>query len=277
MKTATMALAAFLPLAGVSALGTGCDNTHLLGGIDGGPPASDDSGPPPGGDAGADVPETGGLGPVQSWTGYIENYKFASGSDAVRISFAADTTGAIVGTVTLGNGTPPPPATDPNVGYPSDIGGPDATPVPTDHVAEGYTYTMRNVAFNGRRMQFGVGLWELWRDWCVLQTPVPPQGVCDEPVCQGSCLPNWGSMISADQMHCAQLNPSTDQYEPVDCGKLTLCQFGMVCVCYGTTCAVRDQGVQLSFDVSVTTDGAFADGSVDGRISPHNVHFTKNP
>jgi hypothetical protein len=84
-------------------------------------------------------------------------------------------------------------------------------------------------------------------------------------------------MISADHMHCALLDPSTGQYDhPVDCGKLTLCQFGMVCVCGATACAVRDQGVQLSFDVLMTTDGAFADGSVDGRIGPHNVHFTKN-
>jgi hypothetical protein len=282
MKTSTMTLAAVVSLAGAAMLGTGCDNTHLLGGFDGGPPPSDDSGPPPGGDSGlppggdasVDVPEAGGLGPIQSWTGYIENYHFASGSDAVRFSFVSDSAGKIVGTVKLGDGTPPPPATDPNVGYPSDVGSLDSLSVPTTYVSEGYAYTMRDVTLSARRMQFSVAYWELWQGWCALQTPVPPVGVCDEPVCAGSCLPNTGSMISGDHMHCALWNSSTDQYDqPVDCGKLVLCQLSMACTCGLTTCSVREQGIQLSFDLAVTSDGASADGSVAG----HNVHFTKDP
>lgn len=282
MKTAITRDAWIVAAAATAIALAGCDNTHLLGTLDGGPPPSQDSGPSPADDAGpdlpgmdADRPDAGG--PITSWTGYIENYKFASGSDAVRIAYTSDASGNVVGTVTLGAGSPPPPATDPNVGYPADIGSVDGPPVPRSYVAEGYRYTMRNVMFSARRMQFSVAFWELWQGWCALQTPVPPQGSCDEPVCPGTCLPNWGSMISADHMHCAQLNPATNQYEPVDCGKLALCQFGMACTCDPTTCSVRDQGIQLTFDVSVSTDGAFADGSIVGQIVGHNVHFTKDP
>ena len=234
-----------------------CDNTHVIGAVDGGPP------PPQDGDAGPG-------GPITSWTGYIENYNFRSGSDAVRVSYAPDATGKIVGTVTLGNGTPPPPPTDPNVGYPSDFVGPYGAWSPTSYVAEGYAYTMRDIAFNGRRMQFGVAYWELWQGWCALETPVPGTD---------SCLPNLGRMISADQMHCAQLNPATGEYDlVVDCGKLALCGAGgMACTCDATACSVRDQGIQLSFDLSVTSDGAFADGSVTGQIAGRNVHLTKDP
>ena len=274
MKTAIRIDACVVAVAATALALAACDATHLLGTLDGGPPPEQDSGPPPGTDAGpdlsgADRSDAGPSGPITSWTGYIENYKFASGSDAVRVSYTTDATGNIVGTVTLGNGTPPPPATDPNVGYPSELSTFDELGIPRFYVAEGYAYTMRDVAFTGRRMQFDVAYWELWQGWCALQTPVPGQT---------SCLPNVGSMVSADHMHCALLNSATSQYDqPVDCGKLALCQFGMACMCGIAGCSVQEQGIQLFFDLSVTTDGASADGSVTGQINGHNVHLTKDP
>lgn len=273
MKTAMRIHACVVAAAATAIALAACDTNHLLGTLDGGPPPGQDSGPPPGTDAGPDMqgpdrPDAGPSGPITSWTGYIENYKFPSGSDAVRIAYTTDATGNIVGTVTLGNGTPPPPATDQNVGYPPGLSDFDSTAIPRSYVAEGYAYTMRDVDFNGRRMKFSVGIWELWQGWCVLQTPFPSAD---------SCLPNAGASISADHMHCALLNPATGQYDyPVDCGKLSLCQFGMTCTCDATGCTVRDQGRQLTFDLSVTADGAFADGSVSVENSNRNIHFTKD-
>jgi len=291
MKTAGMGRgflgAGFVVLAAIAFLGTGCDNNHLLGAVDGGPPPADDSGPPPSQDSGPppsqdsgptpqdsgpppmdarpDLPPDGG---TASWTGYIENYQFFSGSDAVRISFAADAAGRLTGTVILGNGTPPVAATDPNVGYPPDLvsqhGGFDLAP--PSYVAEGYPYTMKNGTLSGQRLQFCVSLGELWKGWCALQTPAGSSG---------ACVMNTGFMVDPSGT-CALRNPATNQYDmPVDCGKLMLCASG-VCLCNAATasCAVNDGDVQLRFDVTMTTDGR-ADGSTAG-LTNHNVHFTKD-
>jgi hypothetical protein len=241
----------------------GCDNNHLIGGVDGG-------GPPASSDAGGNNPDAGTVTPTESWTGYIENFQFSSGSDAVKISFTADAAGHLVGTVKLGNGTPPPPPTDPNVGYPADLVGPGPLIIgPANYVAEGFSYSMLDATISGRRLQFRVGLWELWRDWCALQTPVDTSG---------GCLPNWGSMISGDGKSCALGNPNTGQYEPVDCGKLVLCGgISMTCRCDAGTssCTVDESSGGITFDISMSA--GLADGSVAGLGTEHNAHFTKDP
>jgi hypothetical protein len=251
-------IAAGLAVAAAALLGGGCDNNHQLGAVGGGR-GSEEGGTPPGMDA--------GIGGSQSWTGYIENYQFRSGSDAVRFAFATDATGAVTGTVILGNGTPPPPATDPNVGYPpgygAQNGGPTQIGGPT-YVAEGYVYTMRNATLDGARLRFGVALRELWHDWCALQTPIPGSS---------NCLPNWGGMSSPNG--CAQTNPTTGEVVPVDCGKFALC-FGIsdVCLCDASACKANDSNPDIGFDVSIVNDRA--DGSVAGYAN-NNVHFTKDP
>ncbi|HMF40398.1 MAG TPA: hypothetical protein VKQ32_06880 [Polyangia bacterium] len=260
-------------LAAIALAGAGCTNNHLLGAVDGdgGPPGSNDGavraddGPPPTqpNDAGSDAREIGVLGPSTSWTGYVENYQFPSGSDVVKIAFASDDAGQVVGTVILGNGTPPPPATDPNVGYPPGYGAPQQPVIvgpPAGYIAEGYAYSMRNGTLVGSRLRFGVSLTDLWQGWCALQTPVAGSS---------SCLPNWGGMSSPSG--CALLNPATNQYVPVDCGKFDLCFLGMICRCDASGCQVQDYGISDMFDVSINNDRA------DGSMDTHNVHFTKDP
>jgi hypothetical protein len=65
--------------------------------------------------------DPGTLGAPVGWTGYIENHTFTSGSDAIALEFATDAKGIVAGTIIFGMGTPPPPASDPNVGYPSNL------------------------------------------------------------------------------------------------------------------------------------------------------------
>ena len=294
MKTATLRSAFMLGASAfaVVAFGAGSDNRHLLGAVDGGAGTTGAAGTAviagttgtagttgAAGSTGGSIdagtgPEVGVLGPSQSWTGYIENYKFRSGSDAVKITFASDAAGNLVGTVTLGSGTPPPPATDPNVGYPADLlsSVPDVTSA-RNYLAEGFGYSMRSGTVTGARLRFGVDTWEIWKGWCALQTPAPRQGPCNEAVCQTSCLPNWGSMSGPNG--CGLLNPATNQYDPVDCGKLALCGFGSVCMCVvASGCSVREDGSPISFDLTITGD--LASGSVAG-LGDHNVHFTKDP
>jgi len=91
MTTAThrRILAATLAAAAIAL--AGCDNRHLIGTFDGGAGPADDGALPPDFDALSpdsstspppdgrpNLPDAGDLGPLQSWTGYIENYQFKS-------------------------------------------------------------------------------------------------------------------------------------------------------------------------------------------------------
>jgi hypothetical protein len=209
--------------------------------------------------------------PIETWTGYIENKKFPSGSDTVTLSFSSGPDGHLTGTVTLGNGTPPPPATNPDVGYPPGYWPQQAVPsgLPT-YVAEGYTYPIHDGTVSGRRMQFAINLIDLWQGWCALQMPPPGSYLC---------MATKGGSVSADRTTCENSNPVTGANESVDCGKFALCVLEMVCRCNNpssaTQCTPMDGGVPIRFDVSV--DGNLADGSVDGAFGVRNAHFTKDP
>ena len=207
-----------------------------------------------------------------SWTGYIENYQFASGSDAINFTFALDSTGQVVGTVVLGNGTPPPPATDPNVGYPANLPDPmgiGALDPATGYWAEGFAYSMANGIFSPQRLRFAIRNFELWSGWCALQTPVDDSGMC---------LPNWGGSSTGEgtSSQCYQQNPANGQNTVVDCGKFNLCVVSRVCLCVSTTACVFDPngGTPASFDLAIS--GNTANGSVTGIIGDRaNVHFTQ--
>ena len=239
----------------------GCDNQHLVGRIG---QNGNDAGPSSTADARQAVPveslDARVIGPITqaqtSWTGYIENYQFPSGSDVVTFTFAADSAGEVVGSVVLGNGTPPAPATDPNVGYPSNLPstGYDGS------WTEGFSYSMVNGLSTPTRLRFTIRSFELWSGWCALQTPV-----------QGSdmCLPNWGGAMTNGQ--CSQTNPANGTTTIVDCGKLNLCLEVQVCVCSTVPCVVTpNAGPELSFDIAITNNDA------SGSVSGHNVHFTQD-
>jgi cysteine-rich repeat protein len=209
-----------------------------------------------------------------SWTGYIENYQFASGSDAIDFTFAIDLSGHVIGKVVLGNGTPPPPATDPNVGYPANLPDPMGMGVldpVTGYWAEGFAYSMANGIFSPQRLRFVIQNFELWSGWCALQTPVDDSGMC---------LPNWGGSDSPGYGtvdRCYQSNPANGQATLVDCGKLNLCVGSRVCLCSTTACVFDPNGgTPASFDLAIS--GNTANGSVTGIIGDRaNVHFTQDP
>ena len=213
-----------------------------------------------------DAMAIGQLGSSQSWTGYVENYQFSSGSDVIRFTFAADSAGQIIGTVLLGNAVPPPAATDPNIGYPSDFA---ATQVDvSSYWVEGFSYSMANGKLTPDRVRFTARGNELWSGWCMLQTSVDSSGMC---------LPSWGPLPSwANHGQCAQVNPANGQTIDVDCGKLALCIESPVCICSATTCSVDlSTGGTVSFDLALS--GTAANGSIVGNLGQYNVHFTQDP
>jgi hypothetical protein len=270
-----------------------CDADHILGVSGGGQSGQSGEGqgsPGAGGTSGAGVAlagtsgtvtdpgGTGGmkllagpLGPSQSWTGYIENYQFGSRSDALSLTFAADANGIVKGTMVFGMGAPPPPASDPNVGYPPDLfaNGGITVGIGAAHtyISEGYPYSFDGGTLDARRLRFTVDLWQLWASWCALETPASDGS--------GSCVPNWSAMITFDP-RCAQTDPTTKELVSVDCGKYVLCSGG-VCACTARGCALSSSSTEIvTFDVFVAGDTLT--GSVSGEpfLATSNVHFVKD-
>jgi hypothetical protein len=231
-----------------------------LGGIGGA------AGPSDGGlgGAGGMVIMHGALGPSQSWTGYVENFTFWSGSDQIKLDFATDSNGVAAGTIVFGMGAPPAPATNPNVGYPPGVGGGGLggnTGSERDSVAEGYTYQFDGGSFDSQRLRFTVLLSQLWSGWCALQTP-PSDGS------QG-CFPNGGG--GKDSSGCYVNNQGA--MVAFDCSKFFLCVNQQPCLCDQSGCRASPSSPITQFDLflSAGTMSGSAVGSFAG-----NVHFVKN-
>jgi hypothetical protein len=253
-----------------------CDARHDIGGVGmtpadaGGRGGTNGSGggggspadPGTNGQSGARM--VGTLGPATSWTGYVENLKNFASWDTVTFSYATDAAGLAEGTVVFGMGTPPPPATDPNTGYPPGAQNPPLLGM----VMQGFPYPLRGGVQSGRRLTFGVSWTDVWAGWCALQTPPAEDNI-------GGCLPNWGG--SEADGTCSQRNPHTGQVVVVDCGKFYLClRPGTPCSCSATACAAGGNQ-SVGFDMTLSIVGDAADGSVTGLFGDHNVHFTKDP
>jgi hypothetical protein len=227
-------------------------------------------------DAGVPVPSGHDAGPAAtgplsqgptSWTGYIENYQFPSTSDVIRFTSTVDSAGQVMVTVLLGNGTPPPPATDPNVAYPPGL----ATEgmmldSASNYWSEGFAYSMTSGTFQPQRLRFTINNYQLWSEWCALEKPIDGSDMC---------IPSWGN-ASCTQDQCSLRNPATGQMIQVDAGKFRLCQ-SLVCACSTTACVHNlNRGTTASFDLAVI--GPAADGSVVGLIGDRaNVHFILDP
>jgi hypothetical protein len=215
------------------------------------------------GDAGvhpaADVGPPGD-GAGDTWTGYVESCHFASGSDAIRI--VLDSNGHS-GTVYFGSGVAPPPATDPNVGYPPGFTGSDFGA--GSYVAEGFGYRFDGAMVSASRVQLMVSLGSLWAEWCSLQYPIAQDASGDNY----GCVPNTGFTSGSDG--CSYPDPTTHADVPVDCGRLAMCMPGNGCQCTATECSAP-LGPIVTFDFHVTgTDGS---GTVD-LFGPHNVYLTR--
>ena len=207
-----------------------------------------------------------------SWTGYIENYQFPSGSDVIKFTSTVDSAGQVKVTVFLGNGTPPPPATDPKVGYPPalrTLAMNGMMPPDNDYWAEGFAYSVASGTFSGQRLRFTIKNSQLWSGWCALQKPVDNSGMC---------LPESWPARGCDESHqCSMMNYATGQVIQVDLAAFNLCLSYRVCACSTTACdSDPSSGIAASFDLAVI--GPAADGSVVGLISERaNVHFTLDP
>jgi hypothetical protein len=250
------------------AVAAGCDHQFGIGAL--GPDAEVAL-------SGQDAANDGGVGlqGPTTWTGYVEDYQFPSGSNAIRLAFAIDSYGQVAGTVFFGDGSPPPPATDPNVGYPP-VSFLVANNNPLgNYWAEWFGYSIALGTSSPPRLQFTVENYELWSGWCALQLITWVGGD------SGTCLPNWeGGRIdyaNGDPPQCYLRNPTNQQDTVLDCGKYDLCITDRVCLCSEIECVSGQmRGAEAAFDLVLANN--IATGTVSGIVNdPANVHFTQDP
>lgn len=214
-----------------------------------------------GGSTGAAGLKAGPLGPSQSWTGYVEQINFPSGSDQIKLTFASDANGVVAGTVVFGEGSPPPPATDPDVGYPAGVGSDGAGGAPGTVPFEGYPYTFDGGTLDAHRLRFTVNLSQLWAGWCALQTQASDGS--------SGCVPNWSSV--SDGHSCWLIDPKTDTKVAYDCGKVMLCSPVGQCSCTASGCTFTQTGtLWATFDVFSSGD------TMSGSALGVNVHFVRD-
>ncbi|HEX2660710.1 MAG TPA: hypothetical protein VHU40_20660 [Polyangia bacterium] len=198
------------------------------------------------------------------WVGYIENLTvpFMSGSDAIKVSLRVQSDGQLAGSVVLGSGTPPAPATDPNVGWPA---GHSFFSQQLLFLVEGHAYDLESPKWEALRLRGIFSTTEPWGPWCHLQTSIMSAG---NPGHYG-CVPNFGS-TSTDEGTCYL---SSDPPQPINCDKLTLCRELWTCDCSADGCTNAPSN-DNSIDIAL--DGNHGDGTISLAFSgPHNVRLQR--
>src|SRR5262245_11819732 len=115
---------------------------------------------------GSDVPvgQAGAAALIGDWQGYIENYQFPSGSDAIVVAVQSGQGSQIGGHVVFGAGQPPQKPTDPNVGPPGVTHDPAKLFLPW----EGFAYTILQSSLTDTRLRFSIKTREVFKAWCEL-------------------------------------------------------------------------------------------------------------
>jgi hypothetical protein len=192
-----------------------------------------------------------------TWQGYAEAYAFDSGSDAIRI--VLDENGE--GTLEIGNASPLPTATDPEVGYPPGAAfGPGTLSVlPVGRLYSGFAFTIQGAIVANRRLQLEVVPTEVFAAWCALQTPVLDEVNSTDEHQSYYCVNNWGGGGNAEG--CYEKDPDTGERQPIDCGKRALCLVGRACACTADGCS-NSQGATATLDAALESEGDELEGTL---------------
>lgn len=211
-----------------------------------------------------------------TWDGYAEAYTFPpSGSDRVRL--VLDGSGS--GTFRVGdNDMLLPPASDPSVGYPPTIGANGPLTSQNWRLRDDFVYPVHNPQVQADRIQVGINDMDFYAGWCALQTPVARDP--SSPDSGYGCLPNLGSFFDGDAT-CGLIDADGTRI-PVDCGKLSMCNFLMVCTCTATGCGIparpADQSPALypeELDAALDSTGDNLTGTLTVNGERVTVHLTR--
>lgn len=196
---------------------------------------------------------------TEVWNGYVEGVSYPSGSDLVRLKITSIDGDVVTGSMTFGMGELPPPATDPDIGYPPvlyETFNP-LLPIDLDPILpfEGFEYTFEG-ELDGNRLKLSGSFAELWTDWCKLQTSY--------------VHPDDGEAAYYDSSRGYKFGPDGCFYkssgmpdERVDCIKYHLCR-SHVCRCDADRCVA---GTGASFSLDGTFDGDQFEGTIFGTPS----------
>jgi hypothetical protein len=206
---------------------------------------------------------------VGVWEGNLVGYVFPSGSTKIVLTFAKSTDGTYVAGIQFGEGPPPPPATDPSVGYPAGVT--PATPPEKHFYAEGFDYTANSLTISDSTITFDINLFTLWKDWCSLEPVIDWSP--DLPG-QFGCVSHWKWTSNPDGT-CTETNPSTGELVPIDCGKLTLCLVDRVCLCKTGGCVLADSNASIKGIADFTHETM--DFSISGAPITGNAVLTRQP
>ncbi|WP_437982291.1 hypothetical protein [Sorangium sp. So ce117] len=203
---------------------------------------------------------------VAHWEGYVENFKFRSGSDAVQLDIDTVEGSAIQGTVRFGAEPSMPPPTDPDVGYPPNPGIEVSYALGLPY--EGFDFTLLGAQLSESRLRFSIAPTELWKGWCELQTPrlvVTPGGLERTYFCESY----QGYLQGSDGCFLAD--------QPVDCAYIDLC-IKEVCHCRESGCTVDAELAEERVDFDLEFGQQEANGSIaiESAIF-YNVRLTRDP
>lgn len=213
-----------------------------------------DGGELPRGDAGVrPLPDAGPPGDAlgDEWNGYVAGVPFPSGSDHVRIVFdAPNGVAPRTGFIVFGDETLPGSPIDPNVGY-------EPHGASFGQLVEGFRYHFVDGDVTASRIRSSYDLAEPWQPWCAMQYPVAstPGGT------DYTCVP--GGMGRQSDRGCEYLDPYTNAWTGVDCGRFALCSFaGHACSCTAAGCTASSGFAPIELvDLHVTGDTAEGGGT----------------
>lgn len=195
------------------------------------------------------------------WQGYFENFSLNT-DDSLAISIVVADDGTMSGHVTIGQATPPAPATDPTTPWPPGLGitlGGAQLP----QYIPGFAYQARNVRWEAQRLRFEIEQFEPWQPSCQLQTPYPTSAG------GYNCVPGEGGGTSsgegADEQCIAQDNQGMVVAQVPCFAFFDLCGGPRVCQCDATACRA-DPSAVYTFDIALR-DG-LGDGSTSLTTSP---------
>jgi hypothetical protein len=225
-----------------------------------------------------------------AWQGEFDTYALRSGSKAVRIQFTgAPGPNGLCGTVTFGEGVPPPIATDPQAPPPGENN------LNYGQIIEGFAYEFiapgtapsdagapaRPLGLEDQRVRFGITLNQVYKSWCNLQLAYwqvnPFKGnLSNPPTKLFRCAPEGAYAARPNGSSC----DSGFSVPGLSCTQNLYC-FLDVCECNANYAAAAELGCTVNpsdateFDLSLA--GTILSGNVALLAGGTGMHLTRAP
>lgn len=189
----------------------------------------------------------------------LSDYYDEPKGDAVLTIKGLTADGQPCGTLHIGAGDPPAPATEPDAPYPPREDANDMllngkVGVGLASAFPGVEYRLLDVENSSSRLAFSIAYNEVLRSWCGLQTRFPGSD---------SCLP--GNYSAAQDLSGCSITPESGMPMPVPCIKLTYCT-PFICVCDDAGCdAAPTQATRFDFH--------WDDGNLEGSLNTNTPIF----